>query len=85
VVLIGGFTPESGDRFNLFDYNQAMLSGSFAGINLPALAPGLAWDTSNLRSIGELVVVPEPTAAGLLFGIGLLGAWRRRSRQMSCR
>jgi hypothetical protein len=85
VVLIGGFTPEPGDHFNLFDYNPAMLSGSFAGINLPPLAPGLAWDSSHLRSTGELVVVPEPAAAGLLFGIGLLGALRRGSRQLSCR
>jgi hypothetical protein len=42
VVFIGGFAPESGDRFNLFDYTPATLSGGFAAINLPTLAPGLA-------------------------------------------
>ena len=77
VVLIGGFAPESGDRFNLFDYNSATLSGNFTAINLPTLAPGLAWDTSNFRTTGELLVVPEPTTA-MLLGIGLLGTLRRR-------
>jgi len=54
VSLIGGFTPQAGDSFNLFDWTS--VSGSFGSIALPALS-GLAWDDSQLHSTGILSVV----------------------------
>jgi hypothetical protein len=58
VSLIGGFSPNAGQSFNLFDW--ASVSGVFDALSLPALA-GLAWDTSQLYSDGILSLA----AAGL--------------------
>ena len=44
-----------GDQFNLF--NAASFSGVFATFNLPALSPGLRWDTSRLAVDGTLSVI----------------------------
>ena len=54
VTLIDGFNPAPGHTFDFFDWNT--LSGTFASINLPSLAAGLAWDTSLLYSTGVLKV-----------------------------
>ncbi len=63
VVLQNGFSPQSGDTFNLFDFDPARRTGTFGNIRLPALATGLSWDSSNLFATGELAVVPEPASA----------------------
>jgi hypothetical protein len=66
VVLINAFAPQSGNAFDLFDWN-ASVSGTFAAINLPALASGLAWDTSDLYVGGQLSVVTSvPEVSGFL-------------------
>jgi fibronectin-binding autotransporter adhesin len=55
-----------GDTFQLF---SGALSGSFAATNLPALAPGLSWDASQLNVNGRLSVsgqVIPPQIGGLL-------------------
>ena len=54
VTLIDGFNPAAGHTFDLFDW--ATLSGTFATLNLPSLAAGLAWDMSQLYSTGVLSV-----------------------------
>jgi hypothetical protein len=54
VSLLGGFTPEAGREFDLFD--SPNLSGSFSSITLPAL-DGAVWDASQLHSSGVLSVV----------------------------
>jgi T5SS/PEP-CTERM-associated repeat protein len=77
VALLGGFTPQAGDRFDLFNF--AALDGRFDAIHLPDLAPGLAWDTSGLYSTGVLGVVPEP-ATVVLLGLGAAAAFARRRR-----
>jgi len=74
-----GPAPVAGTLFSLFDY-QALPVGRFAGLELPTLAQGLAWDLGTLYSGGSLAVVavPEPPAALLLLlGAGVL-VWRRR-------
>lgn len=78
VLLINAFNPSLGDQFFLFNGST---SGVFANYSFPALAPGLAWDISDLYSTGYLKVslVPEPTVLGALSAIGLL-TLRRRSR-----
>src|SRR5262249_23513128 len=43
------------DTFKLF--NATTYGGAFTNFNLPALDPGLAWDTSGLTSNGSIKVV----------------------------
>jgi hypothetical protein len=46
---------------------------------LPALQPGLSWDTSELSTSGVLSVAPEPSASLLVaLGIATLLTWRKR-------
>lgn len=76
-----------GDSWKLFDW--AGIAGGTAPVHgeygfdqyvLPELAPGLAWDLSQLYTSGLiLVMVPEPGRAVLLLG-GLLLAFTRRRR-----
>jgi hypothetical protein len=54
VSLIGGFMPSAGQSFDLLDWNFRL--GTFDALDLPALAPGLAWNTSQLYSAGVLSV-----------------------------
>ncbi len=62
VPLIDGFVPAPGDRFDLFDFGSII--GTFGAIDLPALASGQFWNTSQLYSTGEIFVacVPETYA-----------------------
>jgi rhamnogalacturonan endolyase len=48
-------TLAAGDNFKLFD--AANYSGSFSAVILPALASGLAWNTSTLATNGTISVV----------------------------
>ncbi|MEN3940492.1 autotransporter-associated beta strand repeat-containing protein [Prosthecobacter sp. SYSU 5D2] len=76
-----------GDSWKLFDW--AGITGGTAPVHgeygfdqylLPELAPGLAWDLSQLYTSGLiLVMVPEPGRTALLLG-GLLIAFTRRRR-----
>jgi hypothetical protein len=80
VRLNAGFTPAMGDAFDVFEYAQAPV-GAFAGYDLPALAPGLVWDISDLYAGGMLRVsaVPEPeTKALMLAGLVLTTRLARR-------
>ena len=72
-------SPQVHDVFDLLDWGT--LVGQFASIQLPALAPTLLWDTSQLYVDGTLsVVTPEPTTLALL-GLGLATLARRRKRR----
>jgi len=55
VNLTGGFTPSLGDSFDLLDWGTR--SGTFASMQLPALAAPLAWSTSGLYTTGVLSVI----------------------------
>lgn len=66
-----------GHRFNLLDFERGF--GQFRYLELPPLADGLSWDTTQLYTDGTIGVIPAPGAA-MLAGIGLaLAARRRRS------
>lgn len=55
VSLINGFTPAAGQSFDIA--NWSTLSGTFSSLNLPTLAGGLTWNTSQLYSSGVLSVL----------------------------
>lgn len=83
ISLIGGFQPQMGDTFDLLDFNTIDSSGFNLGseLVLPALNPGLFWNTNQFLSTGVLVVVPEPTTALALLGAtGMLAGFRRFRR-----
>jgi len=54
--LLGGFTPGAGQAFDILDWGTT--AGLFSSINLPALASGLNWNTSQLYTTGVISVVP---------------------------
>ncbi|MFZ2643261.1 MAG: PEP-CTERM sorting domain-containing protein [Verrucomicrobiia bacterium] len=51
-VLLDGYVPQMGDRFDLFDFSGS--SGAFSQTNLPALGGALFWNTSLLYTSGEI-------------------------------
>ena len=75
VLFLGAFTPADGDTFDVLDF--ASLTGTFTTLNLPALDPGLTWDTGRLYADGVLEVVPEPATLALV-ALGALAVIRRR-------
>ena len=80
VTFYNGFSPTSGNAFNLFDWGSA--SGTFSTLDLPTLSSGLAWDTSALYTTGTLSVsaIPEPSTYAAIAGAAMLGfaVYRRR-------
>ena len=77
VTLPGAFTPSAGDSFDILDWTTA--NGAFDAISLPALA-GLAWDTSELYTLGLLSVAPGLSADFNLDGVvdgADLGDWQQ--------
>ena len=54
VVLINGFALAAGQSFDLFDWSS--LAGTFSAIQLPSLASGLVWNTSQLYTSGTLSI-----------------------------
>jgi len=74
-VTNGGPALLSGDTFVLF---SGALSGSFSATNLPALAQGLSWLTSNLNVNGTLSIVgtiipPQITSITASAGTSTIG------------
>ncbi len=66
----GATSPQSGDTFDLFDF--VSMTDGFDTQDLPTLAAGLSWNTSNLLTTGELSI--EGTAlADDLDGDGFVG------------
>jgi hypothetical protein len=73
VNLAGSFAP--GQSFDILDFGS--ITGTFETINLPG--EDSQWDLSKLYTTGQISVVPEPAAAGLLLAGALLGVRRRRA------
>lgn len=67
--LVGGFTPSAGQVFTVLSATH--INGNFANYDLPALAHGLAWDTSRLRVDGTLRVVSGYAAFVAAAGLDL--------------
>ena len=63
VVLANVPAFAAGDMFRLFDAPGYV--GAFGGFNLPALTPGLAWDTSKLSVDGTISVAALPFIVSL--------------------
>jgi probable HAF family extracellular repeat protein len=79
----GGFVPEAGNSFRLFQFAHSP-SGTFGAIELPSLPAGEYWDTSALYTAGNLSVAAVPEAASsayLLSGLVLMGIVAARRRQ----
>lgn len=75
----------SGDTWQLFDWSNVSpatpVSGGFTVFDLPALNAGLSWDTSQLYTVGTIIIsVPEPGRAVMLL-IGLAFSFLRRRRR----
>ena len=62
VPLLGGFQPQAGTVFNLFDWSTK--AGTFTAVNLPSLIPGLLWSQSALYTAGEIRVALDPVFTG---------------------
>ena len=86
IDLGNNFHPLLGMTFDLFDFDNTRDSGAFTTltVNDPGglLAPGLAFDYSQLYVDGTVSIVPtpEPTSALLLAIGGMSLALRRRAR-----
>jgi hypothetical protein len=52
VVLVNGFSPASGDSFDILDWGT--LSGKFSAKQLPSLTAPLGWDLSHLYTTGVI-------------------------------
>lgn len=78
-------SAHAGQLWDLFDWHGGV-SGRFDSLQLPALAPGLRWDTSAIYASGEIGIsaVPEPASWGLL-AAGLLAIALRRRRSLMAR
>jgi fibronectin-binding autotransporter adhesin len=77
ITLIGGFQPVEGNSFTVLQ--GGTLTGTFDTLNLPGLAPGLAWQYVQTANSTTLVVIPEPSAAlAVLMGVAMFSGRRRR-------
>ena len=68
VPLLGGFTPQAGHVFNLFDWGTQ--AGAFTTVNLPALNAGLAWSQAALYTAGEIIVALDTAYTGRVWDGG---------------
>lgn len=82
IVELGGWTPQAGEVFKLFDADRISGAFSFVDTTDAPLADGLQWDLSALYTLGQIGVTAVPEPAGWLMGLAGCAwiAWRRRDR-----
>jgi Dockerin type I domain len=56
VVLSNGFTPVAGNTFDILDWPNGGLTGTFSSVVLPTLNGRIVWNTSQLYTSGALTV-----------------------------
>lgn len=84
ITLLGGFTPTTGNRFQIF--NACSFGGSFAQLELPALTQGMSRDLDLLLSGGCPRVIgsaiSEPASSATLSALAALGLGATRRRRL---
>jgi len=68
--------------FDMLDWS-GQLTGRFDQVVLPQLPAGLGWNTDNLYTTGEILVIPEPAAIALIALGGAVLLTRRRPLRRS--
>ena len=94
VIRLGGHNPTAGQSYDLLDWGGS-LTGTFSTIQLPPLAAGLDWNTSQLYVTGVISVVGAATTGRLQpkrdrrrGRLRAVAQWRsppKRSRYTRCR
>ena len=56
LLLINSFVPKAGDSFDLFEFDSARSTGSFASVSPPPIPAGLFWRTDQLYDSGMISV-----------------------------
>jgi MYXO-CTERM domain-containing protein len=64
VSRANGFNPTLGQSFDILDFNVNTLSGTFSSITLPPLDDGLAWNTTQLYTLGVISIAGIPAHPG---------------------
>lgn len=79
VFLGEDFIPNVGDEFDILDFASFVDEGYW--LNLPTLADGLAWDTSDFTTLGaiRIAAVPEPSSIILMVMSGAVVCRRRHA------
>jgi hypothetical protein len=80
VGLRNGFIPAWNDSFKLMDWSAGYTVSGSPTFRLPALSPGLEWNTDAFLTNGTISVIPEPNTVLLcLLGLPLI-LCRRKAR-----
>jgi hypothetical protein len=75
VIADGNYPLPLGSSFQVLQFTSE--SGQFTTLELPALNPGLSWDTSALYTTGTISIVPEPASLTGM-SVAALALLRRR-------
>ncbi len=80
ISLVNGFAPTTGNSFDLLNWGTR--TGTFLSVQLPTLAAGRAWDTTQLYTTGVISVVATAGVPGDYNNNGVVDAadyvaWRK--------